>query len=279
MERWRGWLWIGFMITLLLLMSGVLTDFLRQEPDRIPPESTSASNTTSETYDFDALPHLVIAGSVGNVMIRANRDSSAITIHHTKTAYGTSEEDATEKLDDVIITTAHEGNTLTINTVQRQSNNSQRSNRVDLVITVPDEIALDVDVATGNVQIVGVRAAAVFKVRVETGDVTLENVTAPEGMDIQANAGSLTFAGTIGSEGEYALTASIGSLVARLPAATHARLDGQTTLGSITVEGFDPVGLSEQHQGSGETLRGMIGDGGPLLTIKNQMGNIRIEAQ
>jgi hypothetical protein len=281
MGRWRGLIWIGFMVVLMLLVSGVLGDVFQPEPGRIQLESYSAAQTTRETYTVDSgsAPRLVIRGGLGDVMIQAGGASGEIMVEVTKIAYSASEQDAAEEIDDIFITTERAENTLSITTVQRQTNSPQRTNRVDLVITVPEEIALDVFVATGNIQITGVRAAGVFNARVVTGNVVIEDVIVLSGMAIQANAGSLTFAGTLGSEGDYALTASIGSLTVRLPAETNARLEALSTLGSITLEGFDLVDASEQQSGSGATLRGLMSEGGPALSITNQMGDIRIEAE
>ena len=64
MGRWRGWLWIGFMLVLLILASGVLNDLFVQEQGRLQLEEVSAARTYSETYPFEAgsSPKLVIRG-------------------------------------------------------------------------------------------------------------------------------------------------------------------------------------------------------------------------
>jgi hypothetical protein len=244
-------------------------------------ESTSASTSYRETYDLEAgsTPRLVIRGGVGDVTIRAGSDLAVIAVEYTKTAYSISGQSAKNELDDMRVTTDHEGDTLQINTAQPLNDSSLRANRVDLAITVPESITLDIHMGGGDLQITGVRAVGALKARAMAGGAVIEDVIAPDGMDIQANAGGLTFVGTIGSEGTYTLTATVGPLTVRLPAETDARLDAQSLFGAIAVEGFDLVDASEQQLGAGASLRGVMGQGGPPLTLKNQMGEIRVAAE
>ncbi|MBN1566041.1 MAG: hypothetical protein JXA10_19535 [Anaerolineae bacterium] len=281
MGRWRGWIWIGFMLALLIVASGVLNELFVQEQGRLEMEDESASNTYSETYPFPAgdPPQVVIRGGVGDVTIRAGGEDVNITVEYTETAYSTSESGAKNELKDIKVSAEQEGDTLRISTAQNDDNTSLRLNRVDLLITVPDEIALDVYLGTGDIRIEGIRAAGQLRAHTMIGDAALTDVIAPEGMDIQARAGSVTFAGKIGAEGDYELLAGVGTMIVQLPTDTNARLAVQTLFGGITVEGLDVVDTTEQEQGSGSSLRGVLGQNGRPLTITNHMGDIRIAAQ
>jgi DUF4097 and DUF4098 domain-containing protein YvlB len=278
--QWRGLLWILVMIALMLTFGALVNDFT-PEPQAVQPENYSASSVRSGEYRLDpgSVPQLVIEGGVGDVTIRGERDSAVIGITYTKTAYSTSEEDAEQELDDVHIFAEDEGNWVKIDTVQESGGAQQRANRVDLAITVPVEIQLNVVTAMGDIQISNVNVQGDFTARAVLGNLMIENMVVRDGMTVQADAGSVTFAGTLGPAGTYTLTASVGSLVVRLPAETRAAITASTTLGTITVAGLDFADPEMNALGSGGSFSGRLGDGSAAVTITNQMGDIRIEAE
>jgi hypothetical protein len=277
--QWRGLLWILVMIAIMLAFGALVNDFTPQ-PQAVPPENYSASSVRSGEYrlDPDSVPQLVIEGGVGDVTIQGEHDSDVIGVTYTKTAYSTSEEDAGQELNDVHIFAEDEGNWVKINTVQESSDTQRRANRVDLAITVPVEMQLNVVAAMGDIRISNLNVRGDFTARAASGNVTIENVAVRDAMTVQADAGSVTFAGTFGAAGPYTLTASVGSLVVRLPAETNAAITASTTLGTITVAGLDFADSDVNALGSGGTFSGTLGDGGAAVTVTNQMGDIRIEA-
>jgi DUF4097 and DUF4098 domain-containing protein YvlB len=271
--RTASWRWSVAGAALILGLAACVT-----QPQSTGFEShrASRSRTTLIPVPPGSVAILRIIGGVGNVTIRPWDRADKIQLEYVKMAYGASQKDAEEELDDVAFDFLVDGAQITINTVQQQPNTPQRSNGVDLVLDVPPTITLDVFAATGDVSIEGVRSPGGLKITSMTGDVTLVGVDAPERAAISARAGSATFAGSIGASGDYALNATIGNLTVTLPTGTSARLDAETTLGAITARGVALDDEFRRAQGGGNILRGIMGAGGPPLTLRNQMGDIVI---
>jgi hypothetical protein len=270
------WVWV---ILLAVIFGASYWAARQNEPGEFVLESHSASTTHTETITLtgDGVPTLQIIGAAGSVMIRAGEPADQLVVEYTKTAYGESDKDAREELDDVTIHLDQDGSRVSIDTRQPKTKSVQRANTVNLVLTVPPTISLDVFVATGAVTIEGVRAPDQFKVVNMSGSVTIQGVDASDGMSIEAKAGNLSFAGAVGAAGEYTLTAAIGDLTVTLPPDTSARLDAQVMLGTITVSGLEVADRVNEQPGAGATLRGVLGQGGPTLTLRNQMGNITLK--
>jgi len=262
------WRWVvGGLLIALLAACGT---------EDTKPENKQASDTLSTTRSLvaDRVTTLAISGGVGDVTIHAGAPAGELQITYTRTAYGTSDQDAREELDDVLVQITTGDDRVLIDTRQRATNTSQRTNRVDLAIAVPDAITLDVSVLTGSITISGVTVPGGLDARTFTGNLRVENVQVPDGMILDAKAGDLYFGGSLGDAGTYEIGGGVGTVTLDLPANTSARLDARATVGSIRAADLVLDDRLDRGEGTGAVLRGILGQGGPPLTVTVNVGDI-----
>lgn len=275
--RWRTILfWAVLLGGILWVLSGNLS--LLEESSTFELESFSAANTFAGRYELDPAdpPTVSIVSDVGNVTLQGDSEPGMVRHEVTTIAFAASESKAADEVKDMIIGITHDDTTIEFNTVQKMPE-GERTNRVDLTLAVPSTTQLAVHMGVGELRVERVTVPAPFSLRTLKGSIVVDTLTAPAGMVIRADAGSVTFSGEIGPTGEYELTASIGDLVVRIPASTNVRIDAHTSIGTITIDGLELDDQVHEQVGGSSTLTGILGDGGPVLILRNLMGNIHIE--
>lgn len=258
------------LIALLLALAACQT--AQPAVERFRAERT---RTVSLTFDPGAIPAVTITGGAGQVTISAGAPEGTLELTITKIAYGISQKDAEQELDDVRIALEQDGERLRIDTQQRQAE-GQRANAVDLQLTVPQTVALEVTLFSGDLTLTGITAAGPLALHTYAGTLSVADVRAPQGLALQNGAGSITFSGTLGTTGDYSMRASAGQITARLPAETRATIEARAVIGSVRVQGATLSQVKEERRGAGMTLSGALGSGGPLLRLEIQTGDIAI---
>ena len=108
--------------------------------------------------------------------------------------------------------------------------------RVRYVLTVPDNLPVDIRTTSGNVRFVGYRGSA----RVTTGSGRID-VGDYCGNSFQARAGTGDIVATAScAPPQMALRTTTGSVVARVPAGRYA-IDAQTAVGQPRISGLESV--------------------------------------
>jgi DUF4097 and DUF4098 domain-containing protein YvlB len=151
---------------------------------------------------------------------------------------------------------------------------------------------IDLDAAFGDVHIEGVRGDV--EVDADSGNVTLKGFTLGS-CRLQTGFGDIRASGVFAdlsartSSGRVVVLAERGSTVARpwslqsafgdvevkLPTDFDCDLYAETAFGSVTTD----VTVRAQGRVSDQRIRGEIGDGGILLTLRTSSGDIRIRGQ
>jgi len=263
------------------LVIGVLLVACQQET--IAPEREAASDSHTQTFTLPAgaTVGLEIRGSAGSITVQVGAAAGTVELTYTLTAYATSEDDARDELRQMAVGIHQDGAQITIDAVQRRREDDTRTNQVDLTLTVPETVGrLDIRHESGDVRITGVRLAEMLEIDHGVGNVTLQDVTAAAGLDVVCDAGNVSFDGALGETGDYRLEVNAGGLSVTLPADTDADLDAATTLGGITVRGFEVQDSGDGTPGiTRRALTGELGAGGPLLRLRVATGDIRLAAR
>lgn len=194
---------------------------------------------------------------------------------------------AAENLQKVKIEVTSAADAVSVDTVYPKSQNTGVS--VDYDVKVPEGIQLaDVHTVNGEVTMTGPfsRAAA----STTNGDVHIENASGK--LDLETTNGDVKAINVRGSvdaqttngsirldlkvlEAEVMAETTNGGITLRLsaPEGINADLDAKTTNGSIS---FDfPITVQSMEK-SKHRLRGQIGQGGPLVSLKTVNGSIRL---
>ena len=143
-------------------------------------------------------------------------------------------------------------------------------------IGIDHQNELRVSTVSGNVTIRSARARSV-DADSTSGDVTLTDVLCDRAL-VKAFSGDIAYSGSLSKAGRYQFQSQSGEILLTLVGTTGFELDASTFSGSVrsdfpvTVPPGQPIG----GQGPRKTLRGVVGSGGPTLTIKAFSGDISI---
>ena len=157
---------------------------------------------------------------------------------------------------------------------------------LEIEVEVPSETDIDLDTSGGGIRIRdiegnvnvhtsggGIRIADVRgDVRAETsgGGVRVENVTGS--IDANSSGGPIEASFAPGAEARGRLSTSGGGVKVWLDRGANVEIDASTSGGSVRCD----LPITMQGRMSKSRLRGTIGAGGPILTLRSSGGSIRI---
>src|SRR5262249_38941817 len=130
------------------------------------------------------------------------------------------------------------------------------SSSVNLLITVPPDTNLAIQVTTGDIQIDGVTGLMVVTGHDTTA--TLRNVVLADGSTLQVANGSVDMQGMLAPNATVDITVSTGDVRLQLPGDTATQLDARTNIGAIHVEGWDTQPVHQNNIGA--TIKGPLGE-------------------
>lgn len=133
-------------------------------------------------------------------------------------------------------------------------------------------LASDYDLSTknGRIDLDGAESAKIKSVT-DFGDIEMINIK-DSVVELETKNGTIKLNGSL-AEGNHRVKSEFGNITVRIPASTSINCDIKTNFGKITTE-FDLTisgSIDEKH------LVGKINDGGGLLIIETQNGNISLE--
>jgi DUF4097 and DUF4098 domain-containing protein YvlB len=143
-------------------------------------------------------------------------------------------------------------------------------------IGIDHQNELRVSTISGNVIIRSARARSV-DADSTSGDVALTDVICDRAL-VKAFSGDITYTGSLSKAGRYQFQSQSGEIQLTLVGTSGFELDASTFSGSIrsdfpvTLPAGQPVG----GQGMRKSVRGVVGTGGPTLSIKAFSGDITI---
>lgn len=132
--------------------------------------------------------------------------------------------------------------------------------------------ALDAEAGSGNMRITELTGGD-DRLRTGSGDIEIRNVNAP--VSVQTGSGDLRAEGVMA--GPWELRTGSGDIDLRLPGQANFELDAATNSGSVVVD--HPLRMTVQGnlEHAHKNVRGTVGSGGPLLTIRTGSGDVHIQ--
>jgi DUF4097 and DUF4098 domain-containing protein YvlB len=245
-----------------------------------------------ETQSFDAaeIDSIQLTSKRGNITI-IGAETDKILVEMTKKAAASSEEEAQQKAESILVDFTQSGNMLEITYAPLDDGRIRLYNRpsdvVDFTITLPYDLGIDVDLQAGDVTVEEIDGAV--QVEVDFGEIEIEDLSGP--VNISSKNGDIS-AMNIDAE-DTVITSEFGSITIEnlqadsLIVETHngailatdiiLQNDFNTTtqFGNITVEHFNSKNLSVTSENGAISLAGGTIDSG--LSVESQFGNITLE--
>jgi len=229
--------------------------------------AATQSGTETIALNPDAIITLAVDSPVGSIDVRPGREDE-VEVTYTKKAYGLTKGQAQDELDNITVSVVEGDNDrieVTVDNKRTEDSFWTFANSVELTITVPESLYIEIDSKVGSVDIEDVRARS---------------------LDISTNTGSVAFDGDLlpGANSEYRIDTNTGSIRVTLPRDVFVQLDASSDVGSVNVsDRFDrQSNVTTDDQPVGEEWTGTLGEGGedaPVLILHADTGSIRVEAR
>lgn len=230
--------------------------------------------TESQSFTVTETPSIIIRNPIGSVSVVAG-EVDQVTIQATKEVRGyTSYEEAQPALEEITVNTEQNGNTVTVQVHLGEPFPSFSQRSVRLLVTVPEQADLDVDVKVGKLHTYGLTGKV--QARVATGHAELRRVTLAEASSLQVHTGQVDLDGALRAGASLSVRIHVGSADLKLPAATYAHLDASTHIGHIDVFGW-PVAVRRSFLGasaSGDMGAEPVG----ALNVQTDVGSVSLAA-
>ena len=179
---------------------------------------------------------LKVVDQAGEVTITGG-DVKAVTVKVVKTAYDSSQARADAEVKGVKYTIEQSGNTITLKYEIPDSMNFRNNvNTVDFVVTVPNEVTVDVKDNNGEVSVAGTKGSVTIKN--DFGNITLENIEGA--LSAKTNSGEVNAASITAGTGNIDLSSDFGNIILKKAGGKDITLDSNS--GTITLSEVREIG-------------------------------------
>lgn len=258
-------------------------------PVRFGVSPFERTETEEKTLPAAAPASLELENQMGNTVV-AGAGIQEIQVRATKRGRGVTPEAAADDLKNLQVEIAQQQGKVVVaaRRAASQSGSLSQSGSIDLEVTVPYETAVSLRAQLGNVRLSGIRAATTVTnamgnveildvqgdvdVTANLGNLQISDARIAHSLRLVNRMGQIEFQGVLPTEGDGNITSNMGNVVVELPAGSLLRVDATANLGKIRSD--FPGELSAQ--GPGGFFRASSGNGGFLLRIQNNMGNVEL---
>ncbi len=195
------------------------------------------SLTKTETHELSvgAEPRLIVRNTAGTVAVQPGADGH-VSVVVTKKVRGGLGAASERDLEQVVVHVTQEGDTISVETETKRPI-SLKSVTIDIAITAPATCAqLEARLSAGNLEVRGLTTT--LAATVNAGNLDAMGVTLRGGSDLALNAGNLTMDGALAPGATLDARLNAGNARFTLPRDTPAQLDARTTVGQISVSGW-----------------------------------------
>ncbi len=230
--------------------------------------------TMSEIQEYNAQEpptHIVVTNPVGDVEIRPSTNGTfAVRVHkRVRGSWLEGRQKMKQVLRDMHVNVDTDNGRLNIHVQRPPAADSLRSASVDLLITVPQRIDIDVTEGVGDVHLEDV--TSIVHLGGGVGSITLNNVTLEAGSTVEIETGDVHFSGYLPLQGTVKLATGVGSISLELPRESAFNLDASTGVGYVKVElpaeTYDSKGSLQLRVGNTPTT---------TLLVRTDTGSINI---
>jgi DUF4097 and DUF4098 domain-containing protein YvlB len=232
---------------------------------------------------------LTVADAAGSVTI-TGEDVETVQVRVIKTAYDSSQARADEEVKGIKYTVEQSGNTITLKyELPKSMNFSNNVNTVDFIVSVPNEVSVEVDTNFGEVSISGTKGNV--DVKNDFGDVTVENIEGA--LTVQTNSGEVNATSIVAGAEDIDLSSDFGGVTLKKADGKDIVLDsnsGTITLGEVRATGDltsnTDYGNTTFENGSADALHIETNSGKVSLVkiniskeifVKDDFGDIELE--
>lgn len=239
--------------------------------------------------DTEKLLTLNVADDSGDVTI-TGADVETVQVKVVKTAYDSSQSRADQEVKDIKYTIEQTGSTITLKyELPKSMNFNNNVNTVDFIVTVPNEITVNVDTNMGEVSVASTKGNV--DIKNDFGDVTLENLEGA--LSVQTNSGKVSATSIVAGAENIDLHSDFGSVTLKKAGGKDIVLDSNSgtillsevrATGDITTN--TDFGDTKFENGSADLLRIETNSGEVSLVkisitreifVKDDFGNIELE--
>ena len=195
------------------------------------------SLTKTETHELrvGAEPRLIVRNTAGTVVVQPGADGH-VRVVVTKKVRGGLGAASERDLEQVVVHVTQEGDTISVETETKRPI-SLKSITIDIAITAPATCAqLEARLSAGNLVVRGLTTT--LAATVNAGNLDAMGVALRGGSDLALNAGNLTMDGALAPGAALDARLNAGNARFTLPRDTPAQLDARTTVGQISVSGW-----------------------------------------
>ena len=247
-------------------------------------DRAQAQETIASELIVDSPATLLVRNPVGNVTIRAGDQADVIQVEATKEVHSVHESWAERLLEQVDVQIIEDDDAQVRVAVTLPEESQIQFVRVNLLVTVPERVDLDVVNEAGQIRIVGTEGDV--HVRSEAGSLRMEDVTIINQCDVMNVTGDIDFQGQFPEPGaseqpwEMLLKTETGDIDVAVPADSRFTLDAETETGQINSE-FE---LEDLQSGSargdlGQWLKGSVNQSSASqnVILRTETGSITIK--
>jgi len=210
---------------------------------------------------------LNVLNDVGDVTI-VGADVDTVQVNVTKKAYATSQAKADEAVKAIKYNIAQTGNVITIKYELPNLNNINNSKAVDFVITVPNEITVDVNDRFGAINVSNIKGAVTLQN--DFGDIDVENVEGA--LSASSNSGELTAASIKAGTQNIELKSDFGSVTLKQASGKDVLLTSNS--GKITFDEVRATGDVTTKSNFGDTV--LENGSAKSISIESSSGTVEL---
>jgi len=239
--------------------------------------------------DADEPLTLKVIDDSGGVTV-TGADVDTVQIRVVKTAYDSTQARADEEVKGIKYSIEQTGNTVTLRyDIPDSMNFSNKVNTVDFIVTVPNEVAVDIDGNMGEVSVAGTKGNV--DIEYDFGDITLDNIEGA--LFVKTNSGEVNATSIEAGSGNIELNSDFGAITLQNANGKDVTLDsnsGTITLSEVRATGKittqTDFGNTEYENGSASSLNVDTNSGAVTLTkiriskditVQDDFGDIELE--
>jgi hypothetical protein len=199
--------------------------------------TTRYTDTTTKTFPVAAPVTLTIQNPAGNVTIRQG-SANQVSVQITKVVRTLNQSVATRELNQMVVNTIQNGNTLQVQTNYSTSffDGVRSSRSVDLLVTTPQQTAVTLRLNAGNATVMDLHGT--MDLQLNAGNLTVSGAEVAGNSSLRTDAGNITANLSMTPKATLSVQINAGNATLTLPTDTPARLDARVNLGSISVTGW-----------------------------------------
>ena len=234
--------------------------------------------TMSETQEYvvkGPFTHMTVTNPVGEVKIQPVTTKGAFSVHVRKRVRDSWLGDRSKMrrvLDTMRVDVEESNGELRIRVQRPPMADTLRSVSVDLLISVPAHIDIDLTQEVGEITVEEV--TGVLHIKDGVGSITLDQVTLLSGSTVDVDTGNIRFSGRLPDTGTVRLATGVGSITMALSPENAFALQTSTGVGHIKVKlptkTYDSKGSLQLEVGKAPTA---------TLVAQTETGSIDIEVK